>query len=659
MSSRRGCGAGPRALATLAAAAVALVLLLVSARAHAGEGDGDASVDLTRTGRIDLRPNARLFIDDTGTATFEDVRRDDAAGKLRAASAFPVHLGFRDAAIWLSVTVTAHGTADITRFLRIFHTIDHAEVYVEPASGTVLRMHAGRREPWDERAVKDSALVFPLVLTPNVPTRVTVRLETRDVMRLDLDAIDPEAFAGETARRHLAWGLGYGMLGALGLYNLVLLFWLKDRAYLYYVLFQGSLALLLASFDQLTLQYFWPRSPDWSSNFETVAVMLSAFGACGFVRAFLATNDQPVPGARWLRVCQYAALVLLAGFPWTDNHAFSVTCIGFIVVVTGSVLVTSIRAVARGNASARFFLLAWLLLTVSSGVIIASVLTEWDVRTPMEDTLRISAMAEAVLLSFGLAHRVQRMRAEHERMAKEMLRQRVESLNHLVSGVVHEIANPLHFVMSGAELIAKKTNPPDVTEALDIITNGSRRIDLILGNLRNQATLERPAALEAVDVGAVVKETLALMRTRLADQRIEVTDATTQLPRVMSRPGELGQVFANLFLNACQAMPDGGTLDVRGAAEDGAVTITVTDSGPGVPLEHRGAIFDPFFTTRGPQEGTGLGLYVSLQMLWSHGGNLALLPTEKGARFQLTLPRAAAEAAHAPLDAPLVARKAG
>lgn len=617
-----------------ARACALLALLVVTLLGRAARAE---PVDVTAPGVVDLRPRAALVVDPSRALGVGDVARAEAEGRARPAAETSVHQGLTDAAYWLSATLVTRGPEPTTRWLRVFHTVDHVEVWTDDGRAqTVAR--AGRREPFDARAVSDPSLLFPVRLRPNEPVTVRVRLAGDDVIRLDLEAMDAESMGAQLGRRRLWWGLCYGMLAALGLYNLVLMFWLRERAHLYYVLFQGSLGLLTASFDQLTMQYLWPHAPGWSSEFETVAVMAAATGACGFARTFLATRSEPAPASRWLARCQIAALVLLSCFWLTDVRAYAILCMVFVLVAALTVLGVAVVAARRGVYGARYLVVAWSLLGAYAAVVVLSALARLDVAGPME-LLRVGTIAEAALLSFALAQKVSRVRQENERMAEQMLRHRVESLHHLISGIVHEVANPLHFVKSGAELAVASAGTKDAAEALEIVQNGARRIDRILESLRTSQGKERP--LEPTDVAAVVRDTLALMRHDLASHRVEVDVSLADVPLVEGRAGELGQVFANLFRNACQAMPEGGTLAVRAErARDGAVEIAVEDSGPGVPEELRSAIFDPFFTTRGPNEGTGLGLWVSLQILWSHGGDLRLDRTERGARFVVVLRRA-------------------
>jgi signal transduction histidine kinase len=107
-------------------------------------------------------------------------------------------------------------------------------------------------------------------------------------------------------------------------------------------------------------------------------------------------------------------------------------------------------------------------------------------------------------------------------------------------------------------------------------------------------------------------------------------------------------VFLNLFLNARDAMPSGGMLEVRTCAYNGSVEVEVTDTGAGITEEHLARIFDPFFTTKATGRGTGLGLSVSYGIIKEHGGKIEVKSTPgKGSSFRMEFPTASRKAVHA------------
>jgi two-component system NtrC family sensor kinase len=133
---------------------------------------------------------------------------------------------------------------------------------------------------------------------------------------------------------------------------------------------------------------------------------------------------------------------------------------------------------------------------------------------------------------------------------------------------------------------------------------------------------------------------LKLLGKREAFQRIIVVeDFTDGLPPIRGDRNQLEQVFVNLSLNACEAMPNGGTLLVSTSREDGDVVVRVTDTGCGIKVDHLDQIFEPFFTTKPVGKGTGLGLSVSYGIVQQHGGTLEVESEEgKGTTFTVRLP---------------------
>jgi signal transduction histidine kinase len=174
---------------------------------------------------------------------------------------------------------------------------------------------------------------------------------------------------------------------------------------------------------------------------------------------------------------------------------------------------------------------------------------------------------------------------------------------------------------------------------IDKIVKQTFRASEIVNNLLN---FSRTAAAEfsEVDLNNVVEETLSLVSHPFKTARINVIKALqNDLPPVRGSVNRLQQVFLNLFMNARDAMPSGGMLEVRTAAQNGSVEVEVTDTGAGIPRDVQNRIFDPFFTTKASGRGTGLGLSVSYGIIKEHAGKIEVRSTPgKGTSFRLEFP---------------------
>jgi two-component system, NtrC family, sensor kinase len=168
--------------------------------------------------------------------------------------------------------------------------------------------------------------------------------------------------------------------------------------------------------------------------------------------------------------------------------------------------------------------------------------------------------------------------------------------------------------------------------------------------VNNLLNFSRTGGAEFIEVNLnnIIDETLSLVQHPLKTARVNVIrNFGERLPAVLGSTTRLQQVFLNLFMNARDAMPDGGMLEVRTFAQNGSVEVEVTDTGIGIRPEHLHRVFDPFFTTKASGRGTGLGLSVSYGIIKEHAGKLEVRSTpEKGTSFRLEFP-VAKRAVHA------------
>jgi PAS domain S-box-containing protein len=219
--------------------------------------------------------------------------------------------------------------------------------------------------------------------------------------------------------------------------------------------------------------------------------------------------------------------------------------------------------------------------------------------------------------------------------------ERLAAIGQLVSGVAHELNNPLQSVVGFTELLIDKERRPEARTDLEHVRSEANRAAKIVRNLLSfvrRSSVDR----ERVDLNELVAGTLALREYDLRASGVSVEARYgTGLPPVEANREEIQQILLNLILNAEQAFRGSGRpgcLRIRTQGLDGVVAVDVCDDGPGVPEALAGQIFEPFFSTKEVGEGTGLGLSIALGIAESHGGTLALVPAERGACFRLTLP---------------------
>jgi two-component system NtrC family sensor kinase len=230
---------------------------------------------------------------------------------------------------------------------------------------------------------------------------------------------------------------------------------------------------------------------------------------------------------------------------------------------------------------------------------------------------------------------------QRERMEEQMSQtEKLTSLGLLAAGVAHEVNTPLAVISNYIQMLAKQMPEGDPRQGIiEKIVKQTFRASEIVNNLLNFSRTG-PGELADVDVNRVVEETLSLVAHPLKTSQVQIVkQLDPSLPPVRGSANKLQQVFLNLFLNARDAMPLGGMLEVRTTAHNGGVEIDIADTGNGIPREHIHKIFDPFFTTKPGGRGTGLGLSVSYGIIKEHSGKIDVRSTPgRGTSFHVEFP---------------------
>ncbi len=237
-------------------------------------------------------------------------------------------------------------------------------------------------------------------------------------------------------------------------------------------------------------------------------------------------------------------------------------------------------------------------------------------------------------------------RTDALRKAQQRLIQgeKLSSLGRLAASIAHEINNPLAGILTYAKLLVRTLEeaPPDdaarakIVGQLKLVERETQRCTAIVRNLLDFAR-ERPLKITEVDVNTVVGEALFLINNQVTLQNIHLVHDVGGPTTIQADFGQIRQALVNILINACDAMPNGGTLDLRSRRLNGDVEIVVRDTGRGISPEHLKKVLEPFFTTK--EKGTGLGLSVVYGIIERHGGALKIDSTPgEGTTVTITLP---------------------
>ncbi|MBX3662667.1 MAG: GGDEF domain-containing protein [Burkholderiales bacterium] len=400
-----------------AVAAAALLLWSLTATAQTGLAplklDGSA-------GNIPAA-QAALALEDPGHALqVEDVARAHAAGSLRpvlgSASRGEINFGYSKSAWWLALPLQAPADAPARWLLEIgYASLDRVEVHVPRAGGGFERMVAGDLQPFSERPHPHRNLVFPLQLRPGQEQVVYLRVVSAGNLTIPLALWQPDALARHDQTAYTVLSLYYGMLLALGLYNLLLFMTTRDINFLAYVAFTAAMAVGQASMNGFGNQFIWPEWPAWGNVALPSGMAATGFFGALFTRLFLETRrgskllDRAILGCALLFALAALSPLLL---PY-QAVAVLVSVLG--ITFSAVAVAAGLWCLRRGHPGARYFLLAWTLLLVGVAVLAMRNLGWLPTNAFTLNAMQIGSALEVLLLSFALADRINAMRRDKDR----------------------------------------------------------------------------------------------------------------------------------------------------------------------------------------------------------------------------------------------------
>jgi signal transduction histidine kinase len=256
-----------------------------------------------------------------------------------------------------------------------------------------------------------------------------------------------------------------------------------------------------------------------------------------------------------------------------------------------------------------------------------------------------TAVADAIALKLESALRQKAEAALQAHQSQLAEHQKMEAVGRLASGIAHDFKNLLHAILGHANLICETTGiPPEVHEDASTICQVAQRgVDLVRDLLDFGGTTRRATSI--VNVAAVLNRMTDVLRATVGPRHNLAMHGADDVGRVLIDPTQFERLVLNLAVNARDALPNGGTIDVGLSGQGGDVVLEVRDGGMGMDAATRAHLFEPFFTTK-RGKGTGLGLAIVKQIVDRCGGTIHVdSEPGKGTTICVHLPRAAASAA--------------
>ena len=507
--------------------------------------------------------------------TIEDVTTPNIAAQFVPSSEEALGFGFTDSAYWVRFRVRNEASSD-TNWLLSYDSVSFFIDYYYPAdSGEGYEIiQTGSALPFDTRDVPVGRFVFHLPAPPQESKTVYMRFASDGSLILSLTLLSDDTFTRQVMFQQAFNGILYGTLLILTIYNLVLFFNLRDGSYLYYVLFFSTMLLGIMALDGFAAQYLWPNQGQFAAIATRFFMIISFNFGLLFAISFLRIKEY-VPR---LNILMTSLAILVFVFIGLQFVWFRETAIihAFLMIASGiSMLLAGILVWRKGYRPARFFLIGWSVVLIGFIIFILTLVDVISLNILTDAILRIGLIVLALVLSAGLAERINIYRQERNAAIFE---ERIRLARDLHDSTTQSLYSALLFSETGKKL----TERGDLEDAAYYQSRVSDVVHEALKEMRLLVFELRPLKLEQEGLVGALQMRLDAVESRSGiEARLHAEDIPSLPPRISKNLYYVTQEALNNSLKHANA----DKVRVNIQVEDSNLMITVVDDGQGFNLE--------------------------------------------------------------------------
>ncbi|MHA7878698.1 MAG: hybrid sensor histidine kinase/response regulator [Saccharospirillum sp.] len=617
-----------------------LILLSMMGLVQAAE-----TADLIGEEPLRLGSHIEILEDPSGQLSPFDIQQPELADRWQANPQSRVNLGYSGTVVWLRFQLDAAQSIHKEWDLVIANPLlDYLDLYqIFEASGPRLIYRGGMSRPFNSRSQNHRYFIVPVSVYQ--PTTYLMRLESSPLTPSTITAYPSNQFWTPLQQADIVNWLFYGMILAMVFYNLFLFSTVRDLSYLYYVLFILSFGALHLSLDGYLYQYIWPLESGYDFRINYWLTHLTVIFAGLFIAQFLDLK-RFAPPLFWLILMLVAvqpiAMVLAH---WLSRSLYASLLTHTLYLKLLLAVFVGVYAWRRGMVAAKFFVLAWLLfafgnvlyLAMRSGWLNLDLNPMWASKT--------GGFAEAMLLSFALAHRIRVLRDDRERA-----RMRAEAQSQFLAQVSHEIRTPLNGVLGMTEVLNRTELNEEQKDCVRLIQGSGQSLMVLINDILDYSKLEAGKMVlhpDRVDPRAVTEQQVQLFLSQ-AEQKglsIQLSIADEVPVKVVLDVQRLRQILSNLISNAIK-YTEKGHVDVQLTLQTQPSPLLqwrIRDTGIGIPADALTKVFTLYQQVEEHRQswagGTGLGLAICRDLVDLMKGEISVRSESgEGTEFDVRIP---------------------
>jgi|GEM_PF-618612 len=618
-----------------------------------------------------LGQQLEVLEDKKGEWKIKDIISPEISKSFKPSLVETPNFGYTKSIYWVKFSLINNISQTSDWFLEIgYPLIDYIDLYIPKEDGTFLIKHAGDMYNFSKREIQYHKFIFRLSLDSNKLKTLYVRFKTDGTMQLPLKIWSTSSFVQKVNKEIYLFGLFYGIMLVMALYNFFIFITVRDRSYLYYVLYILGFSIFSACTNGFAFEYLWPNLPIIGNYAVPFFLMVSILFALQFARNFLNTAANTPLLNKIIRFFSYIIIIgAVIALPYSYSLSIKIAVI-FTVIVIIIIIASGIICLKKKYRPARYFMLAWFVFLCGA---ILYALRAFGVLPSIfivEYSHQIGSAIEVVLLSLGLGDRINDERKQkfiaqekallNEKLATKAQTEAIESLHRsemlkdeFLANTSHELRTPLNGIIGIAESLrdgALGGQSEEMKKNLSMISVSGRRLSLLVNDILDFSKLKNKdikLSLKAVDVRTVSDIVLAISHSLVGVKNIILKNSVENVPPVLADENRLQQMLLNLLGNAVK-FTESGIIEISAEFKEnsqnaGTVVIKVSDSGIGIPAKQLNKIFDSFEQADGSIErkygGTGLGLSITRDLAELHNGSIEVISeVGKGSSFIITLP---------------------
>ncbi|MCG8317351.1 MAG: response regulator [Pseudomonadales bacterium] len=643
-----------------------LLLILCAQPSLALFGEGEHIIDVNNIpDSLEADPYVYYLEDHLQELEIKDFISGDAATGLLKSPGGVLNRGYSEAAIWMRLRMNMtnpQALPKIEKVLQIsYPLLDHISVFQVIDNKLIKEWATGDSLPFQKRPVDHNSYLFPINVEKNKLTDVYIRVVSSSSLRIPLLLWDPIHFFQTQKSVLLVDGLYYGILFLMLFYNLCLYSTVRDKTYLYYILYIVGIVAFQSTMNGYGFEFIWPHLPVVNSYIVGSSICGIALFMILFACQVLETK-QAIPRFHIALQCLAILQPILIGLCFFLPYSVIIKPIILNALLCSISMILIGIILATHSRTAKLFLFAWTTMLVGAMLLAAASMGWIEANILTTNAFSLGSAIEVTLLSFTLAERMrsmQKQQTEMEKDAKEMLQKANSSLvesnklkDEFLATISHELRTPMNGVIGCLENIRGEIQDRKVSAFIESADRSAQQMMLLVdGILTYTEIYSHGLRLDRApfDVDKLMQSLEALYRDTAESRGLEfeiVKDDRFPTTLIGDRR-QLLQILSNLTDNAIKFTPHGYvrlsfiTEHVDVEKEIVNLSITISDSGIGINAEKSHLIFEKFRQADGSFHrtygGLGIGLAICKELTDLMGAKLDFSSSSKGTDFILKL----------------------